>query len=350
MPEAAHPAGTIQPPTFDDVRRAARRIAPHVHRTPVFTCASLDAAVGARIFFKCENLQKAGAFKFRGACNAVLSLSPEQAARGVATHSSGNHAAALALAARLRGVDAAVVMPHDANRAKRAAVLAYGARIVDCAPTLAGREEVLARVLADTDAVRVHPYDDPRVIAGQGTAALELLAQVPDLDVVIAPVGGGGLIAGTAMAAGGLAPAVTVLGAEPSAVDDAWRSLHAGRLLAQPGAPTVADGLRATLGDLAFPILRARVQDIVRVGEDAIVRAMRLVWERTKLIVEPSAAVVVAALFEEPLRFQGRRVGAILSGGNVDLDALPWTGGARSHRALTSAMPAPRAMGADHGE
>ncbi len=339
MHESLHSTPAARPPAFDDVRDAARRIAPHVHRTPVFTCASLDAASGARIFFKCENLQKAGAFKFRGACNAVLSLSREEAERGVATHSSGNHAAALALAARLRGIDATIVMPRDANRAKRTAVLAYGARIVECAPALASREEVLERVLAATGAVPVHPYDDPRVIAGQGSAALELLAQVPGLEVLIAPVGGGGLIAGTALAAEGLAPEATVLGAEPRAVDDAWRSLHAGRLVTEPGAPTIADGLRTTLGQLTFPIIRARVRDIVRVEEDAIAHAMRLAWERTKLIVEPSAAVVVAALLEEPARFEGRRVGAILSGGNVDLDALPWTAGARAHGVPENGAP-----------
>jgi threonine dehydratase len=314
-------------PTLEDIRRAAQRIAPHTHRTPVFTSASIDARAKARVFFKCENLQKSGAFKFRGACNAMLSLPQAERRHGVATHSSGNHAAALALAARLLGMRAVIVMPEDASRAKRAAVRAYGAEIVDCGPSLASREQVLEKVLADTGAVLIHPYNDLRVIAGQGTAALELLRQVPSLDVIVAPVGGGGLISGLAVAAAGLAPDTRVVGAEPRAVDDAWHSLQAGRLVTEPGRATIADGLRATLGTLTFPVIRAHVDDIVRVSEESIVEAMRLVWERTKLVVEASAAVAVAALWEQPAAFEGRRIGVILSGGNVDLDALPWVVG-----------------------
>jgi threonine dehydratase len=309
-------------PTVEDLQRAAARIAPHAHVTPVATSRSVDALAGARVFFKCENLQRTGAFKFRGACNAVLSLSDEQARLGVATHSSGNHAAALSLAARLRGAPVHVVMPSSAPAVKRAATAGYGARIVTCAPTLKAREETLAAVLAGTGASLVHPYDDARVIAGQGTAALELVSEVPDLDAIVAPVGGGGLLSGTAIAVTSMSRA-RVVGAEPEAADDAFRSLREGRILAANDPTTVADGLRATLGRLPFAILRERGVEIVTVSEEAIVAAMRLVWERMKLIVEPSAAVPVAAVLERKVR--GERIGVVLSGGNLDLDRLPWT-------------------------
>ncbi|WP_438020888.1 pyridoxal-phosphate dependent enzyme [Sorangium sp. So ce315] len=308
-------------PTIEDIRRAAERIAPHAHVTPVMTSRTIDGIAGARVFFKCENLQRAGAFKFRGACNAVMALSDDEASRGVATHSSGNHAAALALAARIRGVAAHIVMPANAPAVKRAAVEGYGARVVTCSPTLRSREETIARVLAETGAILVHPYNDAHVIAGQGTAALELASQVEDLDAVVAPVSGGGLLSGTAIAAGALSRARTV-GAEPEAADDAARSLREGRLLPSNDPTTIADGLRSALGELTFAILRERGVAIVTVSEDEIVRAMRVVWERMKIVIEPSAAVSAAAVLQR--KVQGARIGVILSGGNVDLSALPF--------------------------
>ena len=311
-------------PTIAEVRAAAERIGPFAHRTPVLTCASLDAMTGAALFFKCENFQRVGAFKFRGAANAVLSLGDEEARRGVATHSSGNHAAALALAARLRGVPAHVVMPRTARAVKRAAVAGYGARIVSCEPTLAARETALAEVVAATGATMVHPYNDARVIAGQGTAALELFEQVPGLDVVMAPVGGGGLLSGTAIAVAGVSPGTRVIGAEPAAADDAFRSLREGHIVPSVDPRTIADGLLTSLGALTFAVIREHVCEIVTVSEDAIVAAMRHTWERMKIVIEPSSAVPLAALLEGTLAVAGRRVGIILSGGNVDLGDLPW--------------------------
>ena len=310
---------------IEDIRRAAERIRPHVHRTPVFTSNAVNEISGAEVFFKCENLQKAGAFKARGATNAVFSLPEEQARRGVATHSSGNHAAALALAGGRRGIPVTVVMPDNAPAIKKRAVEGYGARILYCEPTFQAREEMLAQVAERTGAVVVHPFDDPRVIAGQGTAALEFFEQVGGIDTVIAPVGGGGLLSGSALAAKGLSPDARVFGAEPRNVNDAWQSLKSGRIMPVTGKTSIADGLLARLGTLTFPIIREHVAGIVTVSEASIVDAMRLVWERLKLIVEPSAAVAVAALLRQPEEFQGRRVGIILSGGNVDLDKLPWT-------------------------
>lgn len=312
------------PVTLDDVHRAAERIGPYVHRTPVMTSESLDAQAGARVFLKCENLQKVGAFKFRGACNAVWSLSPEEAANGVCTHSSGNHAQALALAAKLRGLPAYIVMPSNAPTVKRQAVAGYGGRIIFCEPTLAAREATLDLVRQETGAQFVHPYNDERVIAGQGTAALELLAEAPDLDAVITPVGGGGLLSGTAIAATGLSRAIRVIAGEPELADDAYRSLQAGRILPSVNPTTIADGLLTSLGDLTFPIIQQEVESIVTVSEQAIVEAMRFVWERLKIIIEPSAAVAVAVLWEKKVDLAGCRVGVILSGGNVDLDRLPW--------------------------
>ena len=313
------------PVSIDDVLAAAERIRPHAHRTPVLTCATLDAMTGARLFFKCENLQKVGAFKFRGACNAVMALPDAEAARGVATHSSGNHAAALALAARLRGIAAHVVMPRTARAIKKAAVAGYGAAITECEPTLAAREAALAEVVAATGATVVHPYNDPRVIAGQGTAALELLAEVDALDVVLVPVGGGGLCSGTAVAVTELSPRTAVWGAEPAGADDARRSLAEGRIVPSVEPQTIADGLLTSLGEHTFAILRALAAGIVTVSEAAIVAAMRHMWERMKVLVEPSSAVPLAALLERRLDVAGKRVGIIVSGGNVDLDALPWT-------------------------
>ena len=311
-------------PTLADIRTAAERIRPFAHRTPVLTCASLDRAVGAQVFLKCENLQRVGAFKFRGACNAVFSLTEQEAARGVVCHSSGNHAQALALAARLRGVPAHIVMPSNAPGVKKAAVAGYGGQITFCEPTLEAREAAQAAVVARTGATIVHPYDDLRVIAGQGTAALELLTDHPDLDVILAPVGGGGLLSGTAIAAQGLAPAIRVSAAEPGAADDACRSMAAGRIIPSLDPKTIADGLLTSLGELTFPIIRERVERIVPVSEAGIIAAMKFVWERAKLVIEPSAAVPVALLWERRFDLTGLRVGVILSGGNVDLEKLPW--------------------------
>jgi threonine dehydratase len=311
-------------PTVDDVRAAAERIRPYVHRTPVLTCAALDAMCGAELFFKCECFQKVGAFKARGATNAVFSLSESEAARGVATHSSGNHAAALAYAARCRGTTAYVAMPSNAPEVKKRAVAGYGAEIVECEPTLDAREATLQEIVARTGAVFVPPYNDHRVIAGQGTAALELLDEVTDLDAVIAPVGGGGLLSGTAIAVAALSPDTLVLGAEPQQADDAYRSFHAGHIIPAEHPTTIADGLRTSLGTLTFPIIRRHVRDIVTVSEDAIVEAMRHIWQRMKVLVEPSAAVPVAALLEKRDEVPGRRIGIMLSGGNADLDNLPW--------------------------
>jgi len=313
-------------PTLADIRQAAERIRPYAHRTPVLTCASLDGQVGAQVFMKCENLQKVGAFKFRGACNAVYSLTDEEAARGVATHSSGNHAQALALAARLRGIPAYIVMPENAPAVKKAAVAGYGGQITFCEPTLQARETTTEKVVKETGATVVHPYNDYRVIAGQGTAALELLEEIPDLDVIIAPVGGGGLLSGTAIAAKGLSPNIRVIAAEPEMADDACRSLQAGHILPSENPKTIADGLLTSLGDKTFPIIQEHVEQIVTVSEAGILSARKFIWERAKIIIEPSAAVPVALLWEHKVDLSGLRVGIIRSGGNVDLEKLPWHG------------------------
>ena len=311
-------------PDFHDVEEAAARIEGMVHRTPVMTCSSLNDRVGAQVFCKCENLQKAGAFKFRGASNAVMSLPDSQARRGVATHSSGNHGAALALAASLRGVPARIVMPSNAPQSKRAAVAAYGGTIVYCEPTLEAREATLETVVRETGAVFVHPYNNDKVIAGQGTAALELCAEVPHLDVIMAPVGGGGLVSGTALTAAACSAGTRVVAAEPEAADDAYRSLQAGTILSANDPNTVADGLRTSLGELTFAIIRSHVAQIVTVSEEAIVAAMHYVWERMKIVIEPSSAVPIAALLDGGLDLTGQRIGVILTGGNVDLLRLPW--------------------------
>lgn len=311
-------------PTHTDIRQAAERIRPYAHRTPVLTCSSLDEKVGAQVFMKCENLQKVGAFKFRGACNAVFSLTDEEAARGVATHSSGNHAQALALAARLRDIPAYIVMPENAPAVKKAAVAGYGGRITFCEPTLKAREITTAQVVEKTGATVVHPYNDYRVIAGQGTAALELLEEAPDLDVIIAPVGGGGLLSGTAIAVKGISQNIRIIAAEPEMADDAYRSFQAGHIIPSENPKTIADGLLTSLGDKTFPIIQQHVEQIVRVSEAAILESMKFIWERTKIIIEPSAAVPVALLWERKIDLSDLRVGVILSGGNVDLDKLPW--------------------------
>jgi len=311
-------------PTIESIQAAQARIAPHIHRTPIYHSALLDRDCGASLLFKCENLQKVGAFKARGASNAVFSLSDEEAENGVATHSSGNHGAALAMAAAKRGIAAHIVMPTDAPAAKKAAVAAYGAIIVECEPTLAAREHTLDEVVGRTGAHVVHPYNDARVIAGQGTVALEILEQVEDLDVVVVPVGGGGLLSGVALAVKSLKPEVEVVAVEPAGADDAFRSFGLGKLVPQNSPDTIADGLRAGLGVLNFEIIRQQVDTILTVDDTTIVEAMKLQWSRLKTVVEPSGAVSFAGVLEHPERFRKRRVAVVISGGNLDLDNLPW--------------------------
>lgn len=307
------------------IRAAAARIAPHVKRTPVVTSEALDDATGARLFFKCENLQAVGAFKARGAANAVFSLPDADAARGVVTHSSGNHGAAVARAARRRGIPGYIVMPHNAPAAKIRNVERHGGVIVFCEPNLAAREAACARLASEHGAVLVHPFDDYAVMAGQGTATLELLEQAPGLDLVLCPVGGGGLLCGTAVAAKSLAPAIRVIGVEPAVADDVAQSFRARRRIDIAHAPTIADGLRTNVtGDRNLPLILAHVDDVVTVTEDAIIAAMRTLWEELKLVIEPSCAVPFAALQSGRLDARGLRVGLILTGGNVDLDQLPW--------------------------
>jgi threonine dehydratase/serine racemase len=315
-------------PTLEDARAAARRIASIARRTPIETSRTLNRLAGRELFFKCENLQRIGAFKIRGATNMIARLSDQEAARGVVTQSSGNHGQAVALAAKLRGIPAHVVMPENSSPVKIRAVEGYGADVVLCEPTLEAREVGAERILAETGAVYIPPYDHPEIVAGQATATLELLEQVPGLDVVVTPVGGGGLAAGACLAASGAATPLRVIGAEPRGADDAARSLAAGRLIPQTAPETIADGLRSSLGQVTWAILRRDLERIVTVGEAEIIAAMRLVWERMKLIIEPSAAVAVAAVLGDEMRglAGARRVGVILSGGNLDLDNLPWSG------------------------
>jgi threonine dehydratase len=310
--------------TMQSIRQAHARIRAMIHRTPVMTSEVLDELAGSRLYFKCENLQKVGAFKARGATNAVFSLSEEEAARGVVTHSSGNHAAALARAAKLRGIAAHIVMPSNAPQAKQAAVRRYGGEIHFCEPTLAARESTARQVMERTGAALIHPYDDLRVMAGQGTTAIELLEDVPDLDVILCPVGGGGQLSGIAVAAKDIKPAIRVIGVEPAGADDAARSLIAGHIIPMLDPHTIADGLRSSLGERPFAEITRLVDDIVTVREESIVQAMRQIWEVMKLIVEPSGAVAYAAIVEGRLPARGARVGIVLSGGNLDLDRLPW--------------------------
>lgn len=317
--------------SFDQVLVAAKTIAGVSHRTPVMTCSAIDELAGRRLFFKCENFQKVGAFKFRGAFNAVSQLSDDAAANGVVTHSSGNHAQALALAAKMRGVPAYIVMPSTAPTVKKAAVEGYGAEVIVCEPTLAARESTANDVQARVGATFIHPYDNDNVIAGQGTAMLELFEQAAELgtklDAVITPVGGGGLLGGTCIAARGLDSSIRVFAGEPAGADDAARSFQAGELIPQTGPKTIADGLLTSLGQRNWSIIREYVEQIVTVSDDEIVSAMRLLWERAKLLVEPSSAVALAAVLNatfDPERSAGG-VGVILSGGNVDLERLPWT-------------------------
>jgi threonine dehydratase len=311
-------------PNMNDIREAQQRIAPHIHRTPVMTSASLDEISGARLFFKCENFQRTGSFKMRGATNAVFSLSDEDAAKGVVTPSSGNHGAALAKAAHKRNIPAWVIMPNNSPMVKRNAVEAYGGQITLCEPTMRSRQETAAAVQARTGAILIHPYDNDRIIAGQGTAAAELLEEMPDLDIIIAPVSGGGLLSGTAIASKGMKPRIRVLGAEPKNADDAYRSLKSGHIESNESADTIADGLRAVLAPRTFAILQRLADEISTVTEEEIVAAMRLLWERMKIIVEPSGAISAAPVLNRRIGAEGKRVGIILSGGNVDLGSLPF--------------------------
>jgi threonine dehydratase len=318
--------GPERPPplTLELVREAHERIKDKIIRTPVMTSGTLDRLADASLFFKCENFQKTGSFKARGATNAVLSLPESQARQGVATHSSGNHGAALARAAQLRAISATVVMPDNAPNVKRDSVRRYGGEIVFCEPTLEAREKALERVIAERGACVIHPYNDLRIMAGQGTTAVELIEAVADLDFVLSPVGGGGLLSGIAVAAKSLKPSIRVIGVEPAAADDAARSFRSGRIVPSANPATIADGLRASLGDLTFAQIRRCVDDIVTVSEESIVGAMRCIWEVMKILVEPSGAVAYAALVEGRLDVRGRRVGLVLSGGNLDLERLPW--------------------------
>jgi threonine dehydratase len=324
MPDDARTDAALALPDLAAIRAAHARIAPHVHRTPVLTCAAIDAEAGAALFFKCESFQRIGAFKARGACNAVFSLADDEAARGVVTHSSGNHGAALAYAACRRGIMAWVVMPENAPKVKQENVRRFGATIRFCAPNVAARETACAEIQRETGATLIHPFDDARVIAGQGTAALELLEQAPGLDAIVAPCGGGGLLSGTAIAATASQPGIAVYGAEPINAGDAAASFASGRVEPLPPTQTIADGLRTTLSPRTLRAIRTHAKAFGTCSEDAIVRAMRMTWERMKIVIEPSAAVPLACLIERSIDLAGRRVGVIVSGGNVDLERLPW--------------------------
>jgi threonine dehydratase len=311
-------------PTFADVQKAHVTVKKYAHRTPVLTSSSINRIIGGNLFFKCENFQKVGAFKFRGACNAVFSLSEEEAKKGVATHSSGNHAAALALAAKMRGIAAHIVMPNNSPEIKKKAVAGYGAKITFCEPTLQSREDTLAKIVIETGATEIHPYNNFNVIAGQGTAAKEMIEDYGDFDIIIAPVGGGGLLSGTALSTKYLLPICKVIAAEPAGADDAFQSFHANKIIPSVNPKTIADGLLTSLGERNFQIIVQIVDDIVTVSEEKIVEAMRLIWERMKIIIEPSSAVPLAAILEGKIDVQNKKVGIILSGGNLDLGKLPF--------------------------
>lgn len=315
-------------PKYDDMLAAHERVKPHIHRTPVLTSAYVNGLAGCEVFFKCENFQKAGAFKVRGASNAVFGLSDAEAQNGVCTHSSGNHALSLSYAAGRRGIPCNVVMPRTAPEAKKAAVRGYGGTITECEPSTSSREEVFAQVQARTGGNFVHPYNDPRVIAGQGTCSRELLEQMQDfggrLDMVVAPIGGGGMISGTCLTLSHLAPDVQVIAAEPEQADDAFRSFKAGHIIADDAPETVADGLKVPLKDLTWHFVKNHVSDILTASDPEIVEAMKLIWQRMKIVVEPSSAVPLATILKKPDVFAKKRVGVILTGGNVDLAKLPW--------------------------
>ncbi|MCC5906683.1 MAG: pyridoxal-phosphate dependent enzyme [Balneolaceae bacterium] len=310
--------------TFTDINKAAERIKPHAHRTPVLQSSWFNDQTGAELFFKCENFQKVGAFKFRGACNAIMKLPKRDGEKGIVTHSSGNHAQAVALASKLNGYKATIVMPVNAPKVKVEAVKGYGAKIVFCESTIDAREETAQTIIRETGAAFIHPYNHPDVIAGQGTSAKELLEEIPDLDAIITPVGGGGLISGTLIAAKAINPNIKVFGAEPDLADDAWRSLNSGKIEPVLRTDTIADGLRTSLGDLTFEIIQKYIDEIVTVSEASIIRDMRNIWERMKIIIEPSCSVPVAAIMDNKVQVEGLKVGIILTGGNVDLEHLPW--------------------------
>jgi len=311
-------------PTIDDMLTAHERIKPYIHRTPVLTSSFLNDLTGAELFFKCENFQKAGAFKVRGASNAVFGLSDDMLEKGVATHSSGNHALSLSYAAGRRGIPCTVVMPRTAPQAKKDAVIGYGGRIVECEPSTSSREATFAEVVKETGAEFVHPYNDPRVIAGQGTCSRELTEQVNGLDAVIAPIGGGGMISGTCLTLSNIAPEVKIYAAEPEQADDAYRSFKAGHIIADDAPETVADGLKVPLKELTWHFVSNHVTDILTASEQEIVDAMKLIWKRMKIVMEPSSAVPLATILKNKDTFAGKRVGVIITGGNVDLDNLPW--------------------------
>jgi len=314
----------MQIPTYQDMLDAHERIRPYIHRTPVLTSSYFNERTGAELFFKCETFQKAGAFKVRGACNAVFGLSDEAARKGVATHSSGNHALSLSYAAGRRGVPCTVVMPRTAPQAKKDAVIGYGGRIVECEPSTSSREAAFADVQAETGADFVHPYNDPRVIAGQATCSRELMEQTGGLDMVVAPIGGGGMISGTCLTLSTQAPEVRIIAAEPANADDAMRSFKAGRIIADDAPETIADGLKVPLKELTWHFVSRYVSDILTATEEEIVDAMRLTWARMKIVMEPSCAVPLAIILKNPELFRGKRVGVVVTGGNVDLDKLPW--------------------------
>ena len=311
-------------PTINDIKEAADRIRPYIHKTPVLSSSGIDDICGGRLFFKCENMQKAGAFKSRGACNAVFLLSDEQLKKGVATHSSGNHAQALARAASLRNTKALIVMPDNSPKVKVAGVIGYGGKITFCTPTLQAREDTLKGIIEETGALEIHPYNDYRIIAGQATTALELNEEIGALDIIIAPVGGGGLLSGTALTSKYISPTTRVIAAEPEMANDAYRSFYEGKLIPSLNPRTIADGLLTSLGTLTYPIIAEYVDEIVTVSEKGIIKAMKLIWERMKIIIEPSSAVPLAAILEEKIDVRGKKVGIILSGGNIDLDKIPW--------------------------
>ncbi|KRS16374.1 beta-hydroxyaspartate dehydratase BhcB [Roseovarius indicus] len=314
-------------PGFDDMLAAHERIAPHIHRTPVLTSSYLNDLTGAELFFKCENFQKAGAFKVRGATNAVFGLPEGMLEKGVCTHSSGNHALSLSYAAGRRGIPCNVVMPRTAPQAKKDAVRGYGGTITECEPSTSSREAVFAEVQAKTEGDFVHPYNDPRVIAGQGTCSRELMEQTDGLDMVVAPIGGGGMISGTCLTLSTLAPEVQVIAAEPEQADDAYRSFKAGHIIADDAPETVADGLKVPLKELTWHFVSTHVTDILTASEEEIVDAMKLTWTRMKIVMEASCAVPLATILKNKDRFAGKRVGVIITGGNVDLDKLPWMAG-----------------------
>jgi len=309
---------------IQDIKEAHERIRPYIHRTMVLTCATLDRMAGARLCFKCENFQKIGAFKIRGATNAVMSLSDQEAACGVITHSSGNHGAAVAQAARWRGIKATVIMPQNSAEVKKQAVAGYGAEVIFCQPSIDDRQRQTDIVMDKTNATMIHPYNDFRIMAGAGTAGLELLEDTDGLDMLLIPVGGGGLISGCAVASSNVSPDTVVLGAEPENADDARLSLIEGHIMPVKKAHTIADGLRTNLGGKTFSVIQKHVRDIYTATEQQIIDAMRLIWQRMKLVVEPSSAVPLAVILAHPQVFTGKRVGIVISGGNVDLDALPW--------------------------